>query len=622
MPKIDITKTELVWPGKYNEDGTLNEVPRVNLPFQVIETVNESRATREAKKGGVQGSLFDFYEGKEGETFEEGWKNKLIWGDNLLVMGSLLEKFSGKIDLIYIDPPFATGADFSFTASIGDEEEPILKKPSLIEEKAYRDTWGDGEHSFIVMMHDRLCLMRDLLSDNGSIYVHCDWRVNSLLRLILDEIFGSKNHRNQIIWHYQSGGRQERLFSRKHDNILLYTKTNNWIFDTEAVGIPRGERKRNNMKRGQDPDGRKFWSIKSAGKIYKYYDDEKITPADVWTDISHLQQRDPQRVGYPTQKPEKLLERIIQASSGAGDLVADFFCGSGTTLAVAEKLGRRWIGCDLGRWGVHVTRKRLLSIENCKPFDILNLGKYERQYWHGMTFGEEKNNPISERAVFEYLAFILKLYGAQPVAGMIHLHGKRGKAMIHIGAVDAPVTISEIDSTVEECINLKQRELHILGWEWEMGLQNLVVTDAKNKDVKLLLLQIPREVMEQRGADKGDVRFFELAYLDAAIRKPKRLTAQVTLKDFVIPNAELIPDDVRNKVGKWSDYIDYWAVDWDFRNDTFMQGWVAYRTRKDRSLPLTSDPHTYEKRGKYRILVKVIDIFGNDTSQVFEEEVK
>ena len=170
MPKIDITKTELVWPGKYNEDGTLNEVPRVNLPFQVIETVNESRATREAKKGGVQGSLFDFYEGKEGETFEEGWKNKLIWGDNLLVMGSLLEKFSGKIDLIYIDPPFATGADFSFTASIGDEEEPILKKPSLIEEKAYRDTWGDGEHSFIVMMHDRLCLMRDLLSDNGSIY--------------------------------------------------------------------------------------------------------------------------------------------------------------------------------------------------------------------------------------------------------------------------------------------------------------------------------------------------------------------------------------------------------------------------------------------------------------------
>ena len=622
MPKIDITKTELVWPGKYDEDGTLNEVPRVNLPFQVIETVNESRATRESKRGGVQGSLFDIYEGNEGDTFQEGWKNKLIWGDNLLVMGSLLEKFSGKIDLIYIDPPFATGANFSFTASIGNEGESIFKKQSLIEEKAYRDTWGDGEDSFIVMMHKRLDLMRNLLSDHGSIYVHCDWRVNSILRLILDEIFGSDKHRNQIIWHYQSGGRQERLFSRKHDNLLLYTKTHNWIFDAEAVGIPRGEKKRNNMKRGQDPDGRKFWSIKSAGKIYKYYDDEKITPADVWTDISHLQQRDPQRIGYPTQKPEKLLERIIGASSSAGGLVADFFCGSGTTLSVAEKLGRRWIGCDLGRWAIHVTRKRLLGVENCKPFDVLNLGKYERQYWQGMVFGEEENKSISERTLFEYLSFILKLYGAQSIAGMIHLHGKKGKAMVHIGSVDAPVTISEVDSATEECIHVKQRELHVLGWEWEMGLQDLVVQEARKKGVRLVLLQIPREVMEQQAADKGDVRFFELAYLDATIRRPKKLTAEVALKDFVIPNAELIPDDVRSKVGKWSDYIDYWAVDWDFQNDTFMQGWVSYRTRKDRALPLTSDPHTYHKRGKHRILVKVIDIFGNDTSQIFEVEVR
>ena len=184
------------------------------------------------------------------------------------------------------------------------------------------------------------------------------------------------------------------------------------------------------------------------------------------------------------------------------------------------------------------------------------------------------------------------------------------------------MTISEIDSATEECIHVKQRELHVLGWEWEMGLQDLVVQEARKKGVRLVLLQIPREVMEQQAADKGDVRFFELAYLDATIRRPKRLTAEVALKDFVIPNAELIPDDVRSKVGKWSDYIDYWAVDWDFQNDTFMQGWVSYRTRKDRALALTSDPHTYDKRGKHRILVKVIDIFGNDTSQIFEVEVR
>ena len=364
------------------------------------------------------------------------------------------------------------------------------------------------------------------------------------------------------------------------------------------------------------------WEREHPELVMRYYMKDGTLCLDYWSDIYQLNQVSKERTGYPTQKPSELLERIIRASSKEGGLVADFFCGSGTTLAVAETLGRRWIGCDLGRWGIHITRKRLLGIDNCQPFDILNLGKYERQYWQGVTFGRKKNKPSTERAIFEYLSFILRLYGAQPVAGMIHLHGKKGKAVIHIGAVDAPVTISEIDSTVDECIDLKQRELHILGWEWEMGLQDLVVTEAKNKGVKLLLLQIPREVMEQQAADRDDVRFLELAYLDGAISKPKKLTTQVTLKDFVIPNAELIPDDVRSKVGKWSDYIDYWAVDWDFRNDTFMQGWVAYRTRKDRTLPLTSDPHTYAKRGKHRILVKVIDIFGNDTSQVFDVEVK
>jgi adenine-specific DNA-methyltransferase len=164
---------------------------------------------------------------------------------------------------------------------------------------------------------------------------------------------------------------------------------------------------------------------------------------DVWLGINHLQQKDPERTGYLTQKPEKLLHRIIGSLSAKGALVADFFCGSGTTLAVAEKLGRRWIGCDLGRFALHTTRKRLLGIEGCKPFEILNLGKYERQYWQGVTFGEQ-GRQVTEQALYEYLAFILKLYGAQPLVGLAHLHGKQGKAMIHIRAVDAPVTIDEI----------------------------------------------------------------------------------------------------------------------------------------------------------------------------------
>jgi DNA modification methylase len=616
---IEVTRTELVWPGKFNEDGTRPEVPRVSLPFQVIETVNESRATRETKKDGVQATLFDVYEGTEGDTFEAGWRNKLIWGDNLLVMGSLLEKFAGKIDLIYIDPPFATGADFSFTAEVGDSGEEIKKAQSLIEEKAYRDTWGGGLATYLGMMYSRLTLLRDLLSDHGSLYLHCDFRVNAYLRTTLDEIFGPANLRNEIIWFYpDSPGRPYDKFPPKHDTIFRYSKSADFVFLPDEVRVPILEASK---KRYEKPR----YLINSQGKRFEYLGGKAAevgkVPETVWQ-IPVVKGTTDEDNGYSTQKPEKLVERIVKASSREGDLVADFFCGSGTTLAVAEKLGRRWIGCDLGRWAVHLTRKRVLGIENCKPFEVLNLGRYERQYWQGVTFGDAQAKPLTEQALYEYLAFILKLYGAQPLPGLVHLHGKKGKAMVHIGAVDAPVTISEIDAAVDECAKLRQVELHVLGWEWEMGLYDLMVEAAKKKGVKLLLLIIPREVMEQQAAAKGDVHFFELAYLEAEVAQPKKLTAHVALKDFVIPNTELIPEEVRDKVKKWSDFIDYWAVDWDFQDDTFMQGWVAFRTRKERKLLLTSDPHTYDKPGKYRLLVKVIDIFGNDTSQAFDAEVR
>lgn len=621
MARIEITKTELVWPGKYNEDGTRKEVPRVNLPFQVIETVNESRATREVQKT-KGGMLFDIYEGKEGETFEEGWKNKLIWGDNLLVMSSLLEKFGGKIDLIYIDPPFATGADFSFTAEIGEGGIEVTKEQSIIEEKAYRDTWGRGLDSYLQMIYDRLMLMKDLLCEKGSIYVHLDWHVGHYIKIMMDEIFGVNNFRNEIIWCYTGPSKPKLDFPDKHDLIMRYSKSDNRILNIDKIRIPYSESFLNRRKYTEGAGGIMGGREYDETKDQEEYKKGKL-PEDWWSDIpSGGQISRNELLNYQTQKPEKLLVRIIKASSNPNDLVADIFCGSGTTLAVAEKLGRRWIGCDLGRFAIHTTRKRLHGIQNCKPFEILNLGKYERQYWQGVTFGGAKDKPLTEQALYQYLAFILKLYGAQPLAGLMHIHGRKGNALIHIGAVDAPVTIDEINLTLSECVSLKQKELHVLGWEWEMGLNDLMVAEAKNQGVKLLLLQIPREVMEQQAVDKGDIQFFELAYLKVEINTPKKLIAAVALKDFVIPNTELIPDEVRSKIKKWSDYIDYWAIDWDFQNDTFMQGWVIYRTRKDRTLALTSDSHVYEKPGIYRVLVKVIDIFGNDTTQSFEVEVK
>jgi DNA modification methylase len=635
MAKMAVTRTELVWPGKYNEDGTRPEVPSVTLPFQVIEAVNESRATRDFRKRGVQGTLFDAYEGTEGDTLETGWRNKLIWGDNLLVLGSLRDKFAGKVDLIYIDPPFATGDDFSFNAEVGDSDTEIHKEPSALEVKAYRDTWGESGDLYPDWLYQRLVLMRALLRDTGSIVVHCDWHANATIRHILSDVFGAQHFQNEIIWWYYNKmqGNVGR-FASNHDTLLWYSKSATRTF--QAQREERAVVKRQ-QKRAWDPITKSLKQARDDEGSLVYYDETERTIDDVWK-VPYLMPADKtENSGFSTQKPLELVGRIVDALCPADGLVLDAFCGSGTTLLASEGLrvsrdsagkksfyrvpARRWIGCDFGRWGVHVARKRLLGIEECKPFEVLNLGKYERKYWQVMTFGDDVGQPAAEAALYEYLAFILKLYGAQPVAGLVNLHGKKGKAVVHIGAVDAPVTIAEIDAAVEECTQLKQNELHVLGWDWEMGLYDLMVEAAKKKGVKLLLLIIPREVMEYQAAATGDVRFFELAYLQAEIDQSAKLTARVELRDFVIPNTDLIPEEVRIQIKKWSDFIDYWSVDWDFQSDTFIQGWVAYRTRKERKLALTSDVHEYENPGRYRILVKVIDIFGNDTSQAFDVEV-
>ena len=627
MTKIEIAKTELVWPGKYNEDGTLKEVPRVSLPFQVIETVNESRATRETQQ--TKGmSLFDVYQGNEGDTFEEGWKNKLIWGDNLLVMSSLLERFAGKIDLIYIDPPFATGLDFSFKAELGDTDIQTTKEPSIIEEKAYRDTWKEGIESYLDMVRSRLSIMRELLKDSGAIYVHLDANVGHYVKVMMDEIFGMRSFQREIIWRigWISGYKSRaKNWIRNHDTILFYVKTPGYFkFNKEYIPYSDDyQRRGNDQTKGNGYPIEDVWNANSH---------EFALKGNQSLDSIQIKSFSQEKTGYQTQKNESVLARIIKASSNPDDLIADFFCGAGTTLAVSEKLNRRWIGCDLGRWSIHITRKRLLGIEECKPFEILNLGKYERQYWQDSAFYESRNPIVIEHRIYEYYSFVMKLYGAQPVPGLECLHGKKDKALVYIGSVDAPITITEIDQALNECAHLNQQELHVLGWEWEMGLAGpnnnirgggggLMHSVAKEKGIKLLLFQIPREIMEQQAVDKDDIQFFELAYLETDIQKSDVLSIKIILKDFVIPNSELIPDDIRGKIKEWSDYIDYWSVDWNFQNDTFIQGWVDYRTRKDRTLRLETDTHTYETPGVYRILVKVIDVFGNDTTQGFDIEV-
>jgi len=601
-PRANVTGTELVWEGKRTQ------IERVPLPFQVIETINQSRATREETPllaGLPPPPLF------EGRVKQPSWRNKLIWGDNKYVLASLLEEgFAGKINLIYIDPPFDTGDDFSFKVKIGDEE--LVKQPSIIEQKAYNDTWGKGTDSYLQMMYERLVSLRDLLADNGSIYVHLGWHVGHYVKLIMDELFGKENFQNHIIYNFGKFHASKDRWRRDYDTILFYTKSQNWLFNHDEVLDPYLEKTDVRFDK-VDTEGRRYKLVKGR----PVYMGQGTTPSSVWR-MSNLQLNSLEYVGFPTQKTEELLTKIIKASSNPGDLVADFFCGSGTTLTIAEKLGRRWIGCDLGRFAIHTTRKRLLDIPDSQPFEILNLGKYERKYWqmNGIS-GRQKD---SQKAIFEYLAFIVKLYQAETVIGFSHLHGRKAGRMVHVGATDAPVTLSEIIEALEECSANKLTALDVLGWEWEMGLHDVVGSEARRRGMDLRLLNIPREVMDKRAVEAGDVHFYELAYVETEIRQ-QETTVQIALKDFIIPSLELVPLEVRDKVKKWSDYIDYWAVDWDFKEDTFHNQWQSYRTRKHLMLTAESDWHNYPTPGSYKVLVKIVDIFGNDTTKLLEAKV-
>ncbi len=360
--------TELLWNGKYSESWFKEfsevrkkaniEMEKPNLAFQKVETINQPRV-----KGGAQKSLFP--ESSWPQNYPKDWKNMLVWGDNKLVMSSLLSNpaVAGKINLIYIDPPFFTGADFTVKTKVGDED--VEKEPSIIEEKAYRDTWAGGMASYLKYMHERLSLMKELLAENGSIYVHVDYRVAHYLKVMLDEIFGYDNLINEVVWHYRRWSNVANTFQRMHDTIFFYAKSDDYKFNIQYQPYAKPEWIEDTV-RGV-VNGRLVRLKDEKGNYIKREKENIGVPMhDTWEDINFIGPTDSERLDYATQKPEALLKRIILASSNPGDLVADFFCGSGTTGAVAEKLGRRWIMSDLSKFAIHTARKRLMDIHNSK----------------------------------------------------------------------------------------------------------------------------------------------------------------------------------------------------------------------------------------------------------------
>jgi DNA modification methylase len=709
----DKREVELVWNGKSNE------VCNVVLPFQTIEQVDEPRAEKEMK---LQPGLFDLQTGRQ----LQGWTNKLIWADNKLVLSSLkngplreeIEK-QGGIKLIYIDPPFDVGADFSMDIEIGDET--FTKEPTVLEELAYRDTWGRGSDSFIAMIYERLSLMRDLLASDGSIYVHCDWRVNSYIRLAMDEIFGKDAYRNEITWKRQPprGARAvAKQYAKTSDKIIFYSKKNDYTWNPQYIEYNEKyiRTKFNNFdetgKRYRigdigDYSEKSIERLRSEGKIYDYpsgkiglkrfLDEQKgEIISDIWSDISEVNSVAIERVGYATQKPESLLERIIKASSNEGDIIADFFMGSGTTLAVAEKLGRKWIGSDLGKFAVHTTRKRMIGVQRelkaqdkpWRAFEILNLGKYERQHYIGVNPNlreEEQRRQLEEReAAFTNL--ILHAYRAEETNGFKTFQGKKAGRVVAVGPINLPVTRLFVEEVINECRQKHLTRVDILAFEFEMGLFPNVQEEAKTKGIDLAMKYIPRDVFDKRAIEKNQVVFHDVSFIEVKpIVKGNKLSLELT--DFSVfysqdsvDNAAAALANGKNKIvvekgqiikvtkdkdgivsrdvltKNWTDWIDYWSVDFDFENKkevirvkrergqghlegmepnqmqlpdyeevwtgdyVFENEWQSFRTKKDRKLELVSVAQECPK-GRRKVAVKVVDIFGNDTMKVIEVSI-
>ena len=634
-------RTELVWEGKYDEFGNRREVNVANvaMPLQRIETIDEPRSRSHA-----QGTLFD-----EKKAHHDDFRNRLIWGDNKVTLAALAAEFRNSIDLIYIDPPFDVGADFKLNVPLGEEDEQIHKDQSIMEMVAYRDIWGKGTGSYLHMLFERLTLMRDLLSETGCIYVHCDNTMGHSIKLLMDDVFGKDNFLNNVIWSYQTRHSSNRFWNRKHDDILLYKKGAKWTFNWNVEGVIqplsdvtvkkyrlRDENgpyrlcgrfiKGSPIKGAKDVDPK--WETTNPELVVRDYLRAGIPPNDSFF-IPMENQSSNDRTDYATQKPTALLEKLIKASSNKGDLVADFFCGSGTTGAVAERLGRRWLMADLGRFAIHTTRKRMIGVQRelhdksvpYRSFDVFNLGRYERQWWQ---------QDALNGAEAEHRTVVLNFFRAEPLpnAPSPLIHARKAAAFVHVDGIDSIFSREEAKAVAAAVKAAGGKQVHCLAWDFEMDIRQAIAAIETELDVKIRLHRIPREIMEKNRTEVPP--FFEVALLEAepVIRKAaKDKAVDIKLKNFLpslteVPSKELEALQERAMTSGF-DFIDFWAVDFDWvPGKPFNHHWQDYRTRKDRSLKTVSDAEfTYDAPGRYTACVKVVDVFGCDTSITVEIEI-
>lgn len=555
---------------------------------------------------------------------EETWKNRLIYGDNLLVMQGLLagdpasglESMRGKIDLIYIDPPFDSKADYRTKITLPNVN--LSQKPTVIEQFAYADTWKDGTVSYLKMIYPRLVLMRELLSEKGSIYVHIDWHVGHYVKILLDDIFGKENFRNEIMWCYTGPSNSKKWFPRKHDVIFWYGKSDDAIFNSSDIKVPY----------------KKMNTGKTSGIFksdYQLDEDGKI-PEDWWSDITNVGRIQTEILNYATQKPEKLLERIIKASSNENSIVADFFGGSGTTASVAEKLGRRWISSDIGKPSIMVQRKRLIDNE-VKPFLYQSIGDYQKE-------------ALESSRMFKRLGdlsqVVISLFVDESGNGALGFGSEHPQ---NLGYIKDKKTLVFIDSpnkmtgraTLKKAIELRDNfmggwdKVIVLGWNFAYDISSAINEIADNR---LEVLVIPPDLLDKlktkatykKLVDSGKIRFSSLQYLTIQPIEKKAYDSEleeltIRLDNYILLSPDNIPLDDGDKQSLQElmahdplALIEYWSIDPDFDGVTFRSKWQDYRENTDND----NDPlHVvYETRiivarkEKRTVCVKAVDVFG------------
>ncbi len=595
----------------------------------------------------AKGGLSQFTGQAVKELHKKDWFNRMIYGDNLLAMQALLAGDSstgfpsmrGKIDLIYIDPPFDSKADYRTKIHLPSAD--IESKPTVIEQFAYADTWKNGTVSYLQMIVPRLILMRELLSEQGSIYVHIDWHVGHYVKVIMDEIFGRNNLINEIIWCYTQGGRPVEGYPNKHDNIFWYAKTKEkFIFNKKDVRIPYDlySDKSSSAFTKTDETGRKYYTKWVGDKEYKYFQDEGKSPYDWWEDIPKVTGRaavaeDTELTGYFTQKPEKLLQRIVKGSSNPDSIVADFFSGSGTMGAVAEKLGRKWIMCDLGKPACMIMRKRLID-QDAKPFFYQSIGDYQKEQFEKSAF----------RTIGDLAHVVINLYGALPFPnqeGVPNNLGyiKQGKILV---LVDSPSKMTGY-STLKKAQELRASfmggwdKVVVLGWNFMTDIGRII--QSLNDD-KLEVLVIPPDLLDrlrtkasyEQLIKSGKVRFSSLQYLTI---KPIKITKckeedeiDVELNNYVLLSPDALPLDEKNKEKLEKvisedplSLIEYWSIDPEFDGETFRSKWQEYReNNEDLRIKRKSKLTLPKIDGKRKICVKAVDVFGFES--VVVQEVK